>query len=146
MSLPHHSENVCIQVDSYGTMLYAVGSRSNVTFLDPREARSSSIWSVSSLDPNCGVRSLAFNQQLLSVGTGAGHLYFYDVRARDWLLDKSNKEPCTLAASDRWMVRTVCLQTTNCDHALSLCSKVTSHYMMKCLHLPMLSSHIVTVH
>lgn len=99
-SLAHFCENVCIQWDSDSTHLYAIGSRSHVTFVDCRE---SAHWSVSSLDPNCGVRSLAFNQQLLSVGTGAGHLYFYDLRARGWL-HTSNDKLCSLTASSGWLV------------------------------------------
>ena len=104
MALPYCAENVCVQVDSDGTKLYAVGSRSHVTFVDPRESSTRVAGTLKSLDRDCGVRSLAFNQQLLSVGTGAGHLYFYDLRTKDWLLDKPGLKPCVLTTSEGWLV------------------------------------------
>lgn len=103
-TLPHCAENVCVQVDSDGTQLYAVGSRSHVTFIDPRQSPTHTAGSVRSLDKDCGVRSLEFNQQLLSIGTGAGHLYFYDMRKNDFLHDSSDSKPCALTASQGWLV------------------------------------------
>jgi hypothetical protein len=90
-------------VDSGGTQLYAVGSRSHVTFIDPRQPSSHVAGSVKSVDRDCGVRSLEFNQQLLSIGTGAGHLYFYDMRTNGFLMDNTLK-PCFLTASQGWLV------------------------------------------
>lgn len=103
-TLPYCAENVCVQVDSYGTQLYAVGSRSHVTFVDPRQPSTHIAGSVKSIDKDCGVRSLEFNQQLLSIGTGAGHLYFYDMRTSEFLLDNNNSSPCVLTASQGWLV------------------------------------------
>ena len=93
-----------MQVDSNGTQLYAVGSRSHVTFIDTREPTTSTAGSVKSVDNDSGVRSLQFNEQLLSVGTGQGHLYFYDMRNRGFLLDNSSSYPCVLTASQGWLV------------------------------------------
>ena len=93
-----------MQVDSEGTQLYAVGSRSHVTFIDPRQSSTHIAGSVKSVDKDCGVRSLEFNQQLLSIGTGAGHLYFYDMRTNEFLLENNSSKPCVLTASQGWLV------------------------------------------
>lgn len=93
-----------MQVDSDGTQLYAVGSRSHVTFMDPRQPSTQTAGSVRSPDKDCGVRSLEFNHELLSIGTGGGHLYFYDMRTNDFLLDDSGLKPCVLTASQGWLV------------------------------------------
>lgn len=93
-----------MEVDSDGTQLYAVGSRSHVTFVDPRQPSTHIAGSVKSVDKDCGVRSLEFNQQLLSIGTGAGHLYFYDMRTNEFLLDSNSSKPCVLTASQGWLV------------------------------------------
>ena len=94
-----------MEVDSDGTGLYAVGSRSHVTFIDAREPSTHIAGSVKSVDNDSGVRSLQFNEQLLSVGTGQGHLYFYDMRSKAFLLDSTNAHPCVLTASQGWLVR-----------------------------------------
>ncbi len=105
-TLPYCAENVCVQADSEGTQLYAVGSRSHVTFVDPRQSPPHCIaGSVKSVDRECGVRSLQFNQQILSIGTGAGHLYFYDMRCNGYLFDNSSSsKPCVLTAPQGWLV------------------------------------------
>ena len=104
-TLPYCAENVCVQADSEGTQLYAVGSRSHVTFIDPRQSSPHCIaGSVRSVDRECGVRSLQFNQQILSIGTGAGHLYFYDMRCNEYLYDNTFSKPCALTASQGWLV------------------------------------------
>ena len=145
--LPYCAENVCIQVDSEGTLLYAVGSRSHVTLLDPRESHDRIAWNLAIPDTNCGVRSLAFNQQLLSVGTGAGHLFFYDMRARDWLMDKSGQRPCTFTASGGWLVSVLPLvQSCDDDTAPITCSNVITHSKMVFLHLLVPSTPTTTVH
>lgn len=60
-----------------------------------------------------GVRSLQFNSHLLSIGTGAGHLYFYDIRARKYLnhdadcrctSSQGKSQACSLTASPGWLV------------------------------------------
>lgn len=104
MTLPYCGENVCVEVDSDGTHLYAAGSRSHIVLIDSREPSPKIARSVKSLDNDCGVRSLAFNQQLLSIGTGAGHLYFYDMRKNTFLLDNTGLQPCSLTASEGWLV------------------------------------------
>lgn len=100
--LPYSAENVCVEVDDK-IGLYAVGSRSHVTFIDNR-MDAKSITSINSKDKDSGrglvlrwfldqiyfisskgVRSLQYNDHLISIGTGQGNLYFYDLKADRYL-------------------------------------------------------------
>lgn len=89
IDMPFCAENVCIEFDNQSGHMYGVGSRSHVTFLDDR-VPASTVGSLKSLDPDCGIRSLKFNHNLLSIGTGAGHIYFYDIRTRHYLNTSSS--------------------------------------------------------
>ena len=51
--MPHSAENVCLEVDRESSQLYAVGSRSHVTFIDSR-VDSKPTNSIKSLDSDCG--------------------------------------------------------------------------------------------
>jgi WD repeat-containing protein 40A len=84
VELPFCAENVCLEFDDNSGHMFGVGSRSHVTFLDDR-VPAATVGSLKSLDIDCGVRSLRFNCNLLSIGTGAGHIYFYDMRSRRYL-------------------------------------------------------------
>jgi WD repeat-containing protein 40A len=84
VEMPFCAENVCIEFDEESGHMYGVGSRSHVTFLDDR-VPAATVGSLKSLDPDCGIRSLKFHHNLLSIGTGAGHVYFYDMRTRHYL-------------------------------------------------------------
>ena len=46
------SENVCVELDNENTHLYAIGSRSHISFVDDR--LSDKVTSVRSLDKDCG--------------------------------------------------------------------------------------------
>ena len=84
------------------TNLYAVGSKSHVTLVDPRSSKRCP--SVVSRDRGsgenlllsvetctltgcvvAGIRSIAFNCDILSFGTGTGGIYFFDMRAMKYL-------------------------------------------------------------
>uniref|UniRef100_H3CZA2 DDB1 and CUL4 associated factor 12 n=1 Tax=Tetraodon nigroviridis TaxID=99883 RepID=H3CZA2_TETNG len=81
--LPHCKENVCL---AYGQdwSVYAVGSQSHVSFLDPRQP-AHTIKSVSSRERGSGIRSVSFYEHIVTVGTGLGSLLFYDIRAQRFL-------------------------------------------------------------
>ena len=59
-----------------------------------------------------GIRSLQFKQELISVGTGAGNIVFYDLRAARFLsmIDESEltdirrENICCRYASNGWLV------------------------------------------
>ena len=46
------AENVCVELDNENTHLYAIGSRSHISFVDDR--LSDKVTSVRSLDKDCG--------------------------------------------------------------------------------------------
>lgn len=103
--LPYPSETVCLEFDNYNeTPLFVVGSRSHVTLIDKRLADYQNAGIIESPDKDCGVRSLQFNEHLLSIGTGAGHLYFYDIRAAKFLSKPGSSELCSLHSSKGWLV------------------------------------------
>ena len=102
VQLPYSAENVCLEVEpEIGTQLYAVGSRSHVTFIDGRHPHKPAGF-LKSPDKDCGVRSLNFNQELLSIGTGAGNIFFYDLRAGSFL--SRSERPHHLHTSPGWLV------------------------------------------
>lgn len=78
--LPHVEELVCLAADNATHGWLTVGSRDHMTFLDPRA--NSVVDTVSSPDGPWGVRALDMGFQVLTCGTGAGTIAFYDVRAR----------------------------------------------------------------
>jgi WD repeat-containing protein 40A len=63
--------------------LFAVGSQEHISVVDPRS--SSIVHEISSVDEGCGVRSLCFNDHIITTGGGYGRLSFYDLRAQQYL-------------------------------------------------------------
>jgi len=76
-ALPFLKENVCIAHEK-SNLLYAVGSLSHVSLLETRTARA--VGSLCSNDQGAGVRSVSFNDCIVTIGTGYGSLLFYDIR------------------------------------------------------------------
>ncbi|KAM6143428.1 DDB1- and CUL4-associated factor 12-like protein 2 [Erethizon dorsatum] len=85
--LPYCRENVCLTYCD-DLSLYAVGSQSHVSFLDPRQ-RQQNIRPLCSREGGTGVRSLSFYQHIVTVGTGHSSLLFYDIRAQKFLEERS---------------------------------------------------------
>ncbi|KAK9837622.1 hypothetical protein WJX74_001605 [Apatococcus lobatus] len=81
VNLPLDKELVCMAMRSD---LLAIGSNSHIMFLDPRLPRMLTRV-VESLDGSQGVRSLCFQDELVSCGSGRGHLFFYDLRASAYM-------------------------------------------------------------
>ncbi|XP_008159037.2 DDB1- and CUL4-associated factor 12-like protein 2 [Eptesicus fuscus] len=86
--LPYCRENVCLTYCDE-LSLYAVGSQSHVSFVDPRQ-RQQNIRPLCSREGGTGVRSLSFYQHIITVGTGHGSLLFYDVRAQKFVEEKAS--------------------------------------------------------
>lgn len=86
--LPYCRENVCLTYCDE-LFLYAVGSQSHVSFLDPRQ-RQQNIRPLCSREGGTGVRSLSFYQHIITVGTGHGSLLFYDIRAQKFLEERAS--------------------------------------------------------
>ena len=103
--LPFCAENVCLEVDNGQTGLYAIGSRSHITMVDSRTPPQQITNAVRSPDKDCGVRSISFNSGLMSCGTGAGNLYFYDLRAQSFLYEEDmGLKKCVLHSTPGWLV------------------------------------------
>lgn len=84
--------------------LYAIGSKSHVLFMDSRTLKPVS--TIASKDPNCGIRSLSFNQQILTLGTGIGQILFYDIRNSRYFNNCMNQDVVVLKTSKGWLQRT----------------------------------------
>ncbi|XP_022086935.1 DDB1- and CUL4-associated factor 12-like [Acanthaster planci] len=92
--LTYCQENVCIAL-SRDYSLYAVGSQSHITFLDPHSLKS--ITSICSKERGSGVRSVSFREEIVTIGTGRGTIRFFDIRAGRYLPDEARpKKECTL--------------------------------------------------
>ncbi|KAJ3069054.1 hypothetical protein HK102_007004, partial [Quaeritorhiza haematococci] len=79
--LYHTNETVCMALDEAHN-LYAVGSQSHISLLDPRSA--SIVHMFESCDEGWGVRSMTIDQELLTVGGGLGRISFYDLRSQKY--------------------------------------------------------------
>ncbi|KAI8353698.1 WD40-repeat-containing domain protein [Mortierella sp. GBAus27b] len=87
MKLIHTSETVCITSNAE-TNLFAVGSQSHISLIDPRS--SNIVHVIDSCDEGWGVRSLDFKSHILTTGGGFGRIGFYDVRAQRYLDEFDN--------------------------------------------------------
>ncbi|TPX39276.1 hypothetical protein SeMB42_g04923 [Synchytrium endobioticum] len=80
--LYHTQETVCMTVDTKRN-LYAVGSQSHVSLLDPRS--SSIVHVLESCDDTWGVRSICMERDVVTIGGGLGRISFYDARMHKYL-------------------------------------------------------------
>ena len=120
--LPHNMENVCLSTDEEANM-YAVGSKGSTDLLDARTLQVMvQIWQT--LDPiptlvfllqavkkipsrnsGCGIRSVSFKGNILTIGTGIGIMLFWDLRAQKFLESTMNSNRAvSLKASKGWLV------------------------------------------
>lgn len=83
-ALSYTQENVCLAYSS-PHQAYAVGSKNIINLIDTRDF--STKHNIFSYFSHCGIRSLTFRDNMLSVGTGNGHVMFYDVRMREYIHD-----------------------------------------------------------
>nr|XP_003465652.1 DDB1- and CUL4-associated factor 12-like protein 2 [Cavia porcellus] len=104
--LPYCRENVCLTYCD-DLSLYAVGSQSHVSFLDPRERRQN-VRPLCSRDGGTGVRSLSFYQYIVTVGTGHSSLLFYDIRAQKFLEERSVSSLDSLHGPARRKLKLIC--------------------------------------
>ncbi|CAG5123489.1 unnamed protein product [Candidula unifasciata] len=96
-------ENVCVaSSDDIG--LFAVGSQAYVTLIDHRsDSKSRKRWiQVPSRNGERGVRSVGFNQNMITIGTGDGRMLFYDTRNSQFL-ETQEGNSCELKVGDGWL-------------------------------------------
>ncbi|KAK0054019.1 DDB1- and CUL4-associated factor 12 [Biomphalaria pfeifferi] len=96
-------ENVCT-ASSEEMGLFAVGSQAYVTLLDQRSGGEvKSTWlQIPSRHGERGIRSLSFNQNIITIGTGDGRVLFFDMRISKFLYNIDN-EYCELQAGNGWL-------------------------------------------
>jgi len=101
--LPYDKENVCLTADDEST-IYAVGSKFETYLLDTRTLQRTT--TIKSRHNDYGIRSLSLRGNLLTIGTGIGFLYFWDIRAGKYL-DSSvyYRRAVSLKASKGWIQR-----------------------------------------
>lgn len=80
--LPHSMDNVCLAL-SEQHQVYAVGSKSHTTLLDPRSLKV--LKKIPAKYHGCGIRSLSFHGDLVTIGMGNSVLMFYDLRTQKYL-------------------------------------------------------------
>uniref|UniRef100_A0A6A7FTU2 DDB1-and CUL4-associated factor 12-like n=2 Tax=Hirondellea gigas TaxID=1518452 RepID=A0A6A7FTU2_9CRUS len=99
--LPHAMENVCLtQKDD--ASLYAVGSKSHFTLLDPRTLHH--VKKVSARINGCSVKSLSFHRDILTIGTAVGAILFYDMRAGKYMESTMNSGRAVMLKCSRGFV------------------------------------------
>uniref|UniRef100_V5I2X7 Putative ddb1 and cul4 associated factor 12 n=1 Tax=Ixodes ricinus TaxID=34613 RepID=V5I2X7_IXORI len=99
--LPYCQENVCLAQQPQRNV-YAVGSKSYITFLDSGTFRQTQ--KVPSKFIGCSIRSLSFSNDLLTIGTGIGVVLFFDLRASKYLEESAgHRKYSTLKANNGWV-------------------------------------------
>ncbi|GFR87123.1 DDB1- and CUL4-associated factor 12-like [Elysia marginata] len=103
VDLPWRRENVCM-ASSEDLGVFAVGSQSYVTLIDQRCSGASRCnpLKIPSSHGERGIRSLTFNQSIITIGTGDGRVLFYDTRAADFL-HLQNGSNCELRVGVGWL-------------------------------------------
>lgn len=96
----HSRENVCMAVSIDKTM-YAVGSQSHINLVDPRSPNT--LTTVISKYRGGGVRSLTFKEDILTIGTGVGHVLFFDVKGGKYI-ETECEQVCSLKVGKGWLL------------------------------------------
>ncbi|XP_052100678.1 DDB1- and CUL4-associated factor 12-like [Mytilus californianus] len=96
----HSRENVCMAVSIDKTM-YAVGSQSHINLVDPRSPNT--LTTVISKYRGGGVRSLSFKGDILTIGTGVGHVLFFDVKGGKYIETECG-DVCSLKVAKGWLL------------------------------------------
>ncbi|XP_046584894.1 DDB1- and CUL4-associated factor 12-like [Haliotis rubra] len=92
------TESVCLCVNQK-KVLYAVGCHSSVLLVDPRS--DCNITPISK-HPGRGIRSVSFNEDILTIGTGYGMVLFYDLRACKYIQHNCG-HACYLSVGSGWL-------------------------------------------
>lgn len=99
MLLPSAHENVCLDYSNERNV-YAIGSKSSIYLLDANDLTTRTI---QSKHQSCGVRSISFSGDLLTIGTGAGGILFYDLRMMNYLDDERQNTYSSLNCSEGYV-------------------------------------------
>ncbi|XP_010633745.1 DDB1- and CUL4-associated factor 12-like protein 2, partial [Fukomys damarensis] len=107
-SLPFDNQNMCLTYcDDFS--LYAVGSQSSVCLLDLRQGHlNAGVQPVCSIDAGIGVHSISSYQHIITMGTGHGCLFFFDIRAQKLLMERSVTSPDSFPEPSGRKLRLMC--------------------------------------
>ncbi|KAL5005380.1 hypothetical protein ScPMuIL_018836 [Solemya velum] len=94
--LPHNKENVCLAVSKEKSM-YAIGSQSHINLIDPRSTNT--LTTIISKYSGGGVRSVSFQKDIITIGTGVGQILFFDLKAGKYL-ECNCGHACSLEVGD----------------------------------------------
>lgn len=100
MTLEYPDETVCLALEK-DNMLFAVGSQSHISFYDVRCGKA--VGCIRSSDRGAGVRSLSFRDLLLTVGTGLGSLFFFDMRTCRFLKHRDTDQKLCYRSGKGWL-------------------------------------------
>eukprot|EP01126_Amoeba_proteus_P042812 TRINITY_DN4663_c0_g1_i36.p1 TRINITY_DN4663_c0_g1~~TRINITY_DN4663_c0_g1_i36.p1 ORF type:complete len:269 (+),score=33.81 TRINITY_DN4663_c0_g1_i36:322-1128(+) len=85
--LPEKRENVCLAIQP-GEHILAVGSQNFISLIDTKN--NTIINQVPSLNHDWGIRSVSFNEHILTVGGGANKISFFDLRKEAYMTINPN--------------------------------------------------------
>ncbi|RUS25713.1 WD40-repeat-containing domain protein [Jimgerdemannia flammicorona] len=108
--LRHMQEAVCMARNERAG-IYAVGSQGHVSFIDPRAGVRGIVHEVASVDDGWGVRSLSFDNHMVTAGGGLGRVSFYDLRAQQYLMVDAKSGANYIQASGGWLCQDANYQT-----------------------------------
>nr|XP_018915665.1 PREDICTED: DDB1- and CUL4-associated factor 12 [Bemisia tabaci]XP_018915666.1 PREDICTED: DDB1- and CUL4-associated factor 12 [Bemisia tabaci] len=100
--LQSSQENACMAMHGSGTV-YAIGSKSYTALLDSRTIQP--IRKIVSKNNGYGIRSLSFQGDMLTIGTGLGTILFYDWRAGRYIVSKVNSSRTISLKTSRGFVQ-----------------------------------------
>lgn len=117
--MPSSQDNVCLAVQESG--LYAIGCKSYTLLLDCRTLQVfhpmyclhhlllhlllfQAVKKISSRYSGCGIRSLSFQGDVLTIGTGLGMLMFYDLKAGKYLDSSINSSRTVVLKASKGFV------------------------------------------
>lgn len=98
--LQNSKENVCMCV-SKSKILYAIGSQSHVNLVDPRSKHT--LTTIISKFRGGGIRSVSFREDIITIGTGTGHILFFDLKAGKYL-ESGCGHSCSLVLGKGWLL------------------------------------------
>ena len=81
--------------------LYSIGSKSNIYLLN---SNGSCLPPIELKSQQCGVRSISFAGDLLTIGTGSGGILFFDIRKMDYLVDARRETYSCLSCSNGYVL------------------------------------------
>ncbi|CAH1731248.1 unnamed protein product [Aphis gossypii] len=101
INMPHCQDNICMAKNN-DCSLYAVGCPSYTLLLDPKNLHT--MTKITAGYSGCGIRSLSFQDNIITIGLGIGVIMFYDIRAGKYLESSINSTKSVVLNASRGYV------------------------------------------